>query len=280
MPDFGKAWWLAPNNIVYDVPHTHWGWMMDNKKLLAEEYNITNELLGQYDFGGYGNIECSLLIDEGWIQIRLWKKQLNIIMAVESQIGEIFNFINNNFINNNSLGFNNISIDATDSGFDIYTKEEFYNKYKRVTSGKRQSTDANEAWWIAPDNTIFEVPEDLSHWGWMQQNKKLLSEKYGLNDEKYEIWDFVRGGWIRVHRFNNQLVIDYNGTSNLTRVVNMIYDKDIIKNVNGILNIRNVSVQNVNGQTSIIPTKDFLRKYSKLHRIKSIKQEIINEFLQ
>lgn len=276
MPDIGQAWWLAPNNIVYDVPHTHWGWMMDNKPLLTEKYGIDTHLFEAYDFGGYGNIECNLLIDKGWIQIRLNKGQLNVIMTTEGEIDRVFSFIKNN-----NIEFKFIAIDS-DGGFEIYNKKYFYDNYgKNTIAGKRQSNnDANEAWWIAPDNMIFEVPEDLSHWGWMQQNKKLLSKKYGLDAERSEIWDFVGKGWIRVHRFNNKLVIDYNGSSNLTRVVNMIYDKDIIKNLNGILNIRDVSVQNINGQTSIIPTKDFLRKYSKLYRIKNIKQEIINEFLQ
>lgn len=149
---------------------------------------------------------------------------------------------------------------------------------EEITSAKNKATDANEAWWLAPDNKVFEVPSDLSHYGWMQNNKEMIMKVYGLDAEHSEVWDFIAKGWIRVHRFNNQLVVDYNGSSNLTKVVNLIYDYNVIQNINGILNIKEVSVQNKNGYTNIMNPKDFLRKYSKKNRIKIIKQQIINEF--
>lgn len=256
MTPVGIGWWLAPDNQIYEVENTHWGWIQDNKSLLETKYNIDVSIFDEYSYGGYGNIECNLLVEKDWLQIRLYKKKLTVYLKDLSFINKLINFINNF-----NIEFNFIIIYEGDN-YETYDKQEFINKFNNIIKKSSLEDYMGSAWWLAPDNQLYEIPLNITHWAWVKMNMQTLRQKYDIKPTDSGLPEFIAKGWIRIRIYRGNLHIDINNKNRLVKVIDFLYNNDVIKNVNGILNIKDIFVDLTNGQRFRYETREFLKKFS------------------
>jgi protein-tyrosine-phosphatase/2'-5' RNA ligase len=194
--------WVAPDGKSYDVrgmtgPNkTHAMWIQQNATLL-KKYGIADAKKRDY-------FEVAReMLEKGWVKIGDTSRARGLVGVAVANIKNLPSYIDDALATFMTEGQPLIVADLSDNWAEVTWPFRSLQTEVRRTFNRRGSLKkkASTHGWLAPDGTLYEF-YDMNHAGWVNQNRKMLKKKYGIEVGSAGFYpsvnSLVEHNWVRI----------------------------------------------------------------------------------